>query len=73
MCGADNTMHTCCVEPNRNVTLTDEELLLPSETGNFTITYDVTQAYPGSYVAKVGVVVVGEITVILSSWNRFGV
>lgn len=46
-------MHSCCLEPNRNVTLTDEEFLLPSEKGNFTITYDVTQAYPGSYMAMV--------------------
>lgn len=51
--GADTTMHTCCSEPNRNVTLTDEEMYLPPEKGNFTITYDVTQAYPGSYLALV--------------------
>lgn len=49
----NTTMHTCCSEPNRNVTLTDEEFYLPSEKGNFTITYDVKQAYPGSYLALV--------------------
>lgn len=49
----NTTMHTCCSEPNRNVTLTDEEMYLPPEKGNFTITYDVTQAYPGSYLALV--------------------
>lgn len=51
--GVDNTMHTCCSEPNKNITLTDEEFFLPPERGNFTITYDVTVAYPGSYLAHV--------------------
>lgn len=46
-------MHTCCSEPNRNVTLNDEEFFLNPETGNFTIMYDVIQAYPGSYLAHV--------------------
>jgi hypothetical protein len=45
-------MHSCCVEPVRNVTLADDGIL-PSEKGNFTITYDITQAYPGSYLAQV--------------------
>lgn len=49
----NNTMHTCCSEPNRNVTLNDEEFFLNPETGNFTIMYDVIQAYPGSYLAHV--------------------
>ncbi|KAG0576258.1 hypothetical protein KC19_5G067300 [Ceratodon purpureus] len=49
----NNTMHTCCSEPPSNVTLTDEEFFLPSERGNFTITYDVQQAYTGSYLALV--------------------
>jgi hypothetical protein len=50
---ADNTMHTCCLEPNSNITLTGDNIFLPSETGNITITYDVSQAYTTNYQALV--------------------
>ena len=46
-------MHACCLEPNKNITLTGDNIFLPSETGNITITYDVTQAYGSSYQAQV--------------------
>lgn len=53
MSNADNTMHTCCLEQNHNITLSDGEEQLPSEIGNITITYDVTQAYQNNYMALV--------------------
>lgn len=53
MSNADNTMHTCCLEQNHNITLSSEEEELPSEAGNITITYDVTQAYQNNYMALV--------------------
>lgn len=47
-------MYTCCLEKNRNVTLTDdEENYLPEEKGNITILYDVTQTYKENYMAMV--------------------
>jgi hypothetical protein len=50
----NNTMYTCCLEKNRNVTLTDdEENYLPEEKGNITILYDVTQTYKENYMAMV--------------------
>lgn len=51
---ADNTMYTCCLEKNRNITLTsDEEAFLPPEIGNITILYDVAQTYEQNYMAQV--------------------
>jgi hypothetical protein len=50
---ADSTMHTCCLEQNSNITVNSDNEYLPSETGNLTITYDVTQAYEGNYWALV--------------------
>lgn len=51
---ADNTMYTCCLEKNRNITLTDDgETYLPEEAGNITILYDVTQSYENNYMAMV--------------------
>ncbi len=50
---ADSTMHTCCLEQNSNITINSDNEYLPSETGNLTITYDVTQVYEGNYWALV--------------------
>lgn len=50
---ADNTLRTCCVESNNNISLTSADSFLPSEKGNITITYDVTDAYSSYYLAKV--------------------
>jgi hypothetical protein len=50
----NNTMYTCCIEKNRNITLTDdEETYLPPEIGNITILYDVMQSYEMNYMAQV--------------------
>ncbi|KAG0631966.1 hypothetical protein M758_1G294500 [Ceratodon purpureus] len=50
----NNTMYTCCLEKNRNITLTDDgETYLPEEAGNITILYDVTQSYENNYMAMV--------------------
>jgi hypothetical protein len=49
----DTTMHTCCAEQNTNISINGDDDYLPSETGNLTITYDITQAYEGNYWAQV--------------------
>lgn len=49
-------MYTCCIEKNRNITLSDdEETYLPPEAGNITILYDVMQSYEMNYMAQVSV------------------
>lgn len=49
-------MYTCCIERNRNITLSDdEETFLPPEVGNITILYDVMQSYEMNYMAQVRV------------------
>jgi len=50
---SDTTMHTCCAEKNTNISINGDDDYLPSETGNLTITYDITQAYEGNYWALV--------------------
>lgn len=50
---SDTTMHTCCAEKNTNISINGDNDYLPSETGNLTITYDITQAYEGNYWALV--------------------
>ncbi|CAM6044676.1 unnamed protein product [Sphagnum compactum] len=49
----NSTMHTCCLEQNSNITINSDNEYLPSETGNLTITFDVTQVYEGNYWALV--------------------
>lgn len=52
----NNTMWVCCLEKNRNITLSDdEENYLPPEKGNITILYDVTGAYEKNYMATVSI------------------
>lgn len=46
-------MHTCCVEPSQNITLTGDDIFLPPIPGDVTITYDVLQAYSSNYRAMV--------------------
>ena len=50
---ADTTLHTCCVEPSQNITLTGDDIFLPPIPGEITITYDVLQAYTSNYRAMV--------------------
>ncbi|KAG0577580.1 hypothetical protein KC19_5G166100 [Ceratodon purpureus] len=49
----NTTMHTCCVEPSQNITLTSDDIFLPPIPGDITITYDVLQAYTSNYRAMV--------------------
>lgn len=46
-------MHTCCLEPNNNITLTNDDSFHIPEYGDFTITYDVLSTYATNYQAQV--------------------
>lgn len=49
----NDTMHSCCLEPNNTITLTSDETFHTPVYGDFTITYDVLAAYTSNYRAKV--------------------
>ncbi|KAG0621984.1 hypothetical protein M758_3G063600 [Ceratodon purpureus] len=49
----NDTMHTCCLEPNNNITLTNDDSFHIPEYGDFTITYDVLSTYATNYQAQV--------------------